>query len=183
MTETNNAVAAFLVRPGALTDDDCRALIESGSRRPASRAEIVQDAAHRTRRSASIRWLDGDLDRGVIRRVRDVLRELNEAYFHFDITGIEPLQLARYGIGDGYGDHIDLGPRDTSRRKLSVTIQLSDPLAYRGGDLVFRGVSPSGARARGTAIVFPSYLSHEVKPVTSGERYSLAAWAVGPPFR
>ena len=45
-----------LKESGALTDDDCRALIESGSRRPASRAEIVQDAADRTRRSASAGW-------------------------------------------------------------------------------------------------------------------------------
>jgi PKHD-type hydroxylase len=180
---TNDAVAAFLVRPGAFTDDDCEALLRTVQSRATVPGEIVKDAARTTERRSTIRWLDRDRDRAVIRRVRSVLRELNDAWFHFDIDGIEPIQLARYGVGDRYDPHIDLGPGATSRRKLSISVQLSDPQSYGGGDLAFRGVVPPKSRNRGTAIVFPSYLEHAVQPVERGERWSLVAWAVGPPFR
>ena len=36
---------------------------------------------------------------------------------------------------------------------------------------------------RGTAIFFPSYVLHEVKPVTKGLRYSLVIWVTGPKFK
>ena len=31
--------------------------------------------------------------------------------------------------------------------------------------------------------MFPSYVLHEVTPVTKGERYSLVAWLTGKPFK
>ena len=178
----NDAVSAFLVRRAALTPDDCEALLRVARTRTPEVAEVIADAALGTERRSTVRWLD-DRDASVIARVRDVLQELNEGWFHFDVDGIEPIQIARYGPGDRYDSHIDLGPGEASRRKLSLTIQLSDPNTYEGGDLAFRGVSPPGARARGAAVVFPSYLGHAVEPVRTGERWSLVAWAVGPPFR
>jgi hypothetical protein len=36
---------------------------------------------------------------------------------------------------------------------------------------------------QGTAIFFPSYVKHGVKPVTKGTRYSLVCWVVGPNFK
>ncbi len=179
---SRDAVAAFLVRPGALTADDCDALLRSVAGRPAGAGAIVPDAAGHTLRRSTVRWLD-DRDRGVLKRVRTVIDELNAAWFRFDVDGLEPVQLASYAVGDRYDAHIDLGPGEASTRKLSMSIQLSDPAEYTGGDLSFRGVSPPGARARGAAVVFPSYLEHAVLPVTSGVRWSLVAWAVGPPFR
>ncbi len=178
---TNDAVAAFLVRPGALPPDECEALVRTLAGRPAAAGEIVPEAGSALRRS-TVRWLE-DRDRAVARRVRSLIDELNDAWFGFHIDGVEAIQLAEYGPGCAYGSHIDLGPGATSRRKLSISIQLSDPTAYTGGDLAFRGVSPPGARARGAAVVFPSYLEHAVRPVTAGVRHSLVAWAVGPPFR
>ena len=35
----------------------------------------------------------------------------------------------------------------------------------------------------GTLIIFPSFVWHRVKPVTSGTRYSLVVWHLGRPFR
>jgi PKHD-type hydroxylase len=178
----SDAVAAFLIRPEALTADDCAGLIGVQRGRDGEAGGIIPDAAATTQRRSTVRWLDAR-DRGVLRRVRAVLDELNDGWFHFDIEGLEAIQVARYGVGDRYDGHIDLGPGPAARRKLSITIQLSEPGDYDGGDLSFRGVSPPKARARGTAVVFPSYLEHAVRPVTRGERWSLVAWAVGPPFR
>ena len=36
---------------------------------------------------------------------------------------------------------------------------------------------------KGSIIVFPSFVWHRVKPVTSGTRYSLVVWHLGRPFK
>lgn len=76
-------------------------------------------------------------------------------------------------------------------RKLSVTVSLNDPSEYKGGNLKF-DLGPHGKnryhtcteiRPRGSIIVFPSHIYHQVTPVTKGTRYSLVAWNLGKPFR
>lgn len=76
-------------------------------------------------------------------------------------------------------------------RKLSVTVSLSDPKDYEGGNLKFdlgphrsdRYHTCEEIRPRGSIIVFPSHIHHQVTPVTKGTRYSLVAWNLGRPFR
>jgi PKHD-type hydroxylase len=77
-------------------------------------------------------------------------------------------------------------------RKLSVTVSLSDPKNYKGGNLKFDfGPHSAGGRfhtcteirPRGSIIVFPSHVYHQVTPVTQGTRYSLVAWNLGYPFK
>jgi PKHD-type hydroxylase len=76
-------------------------------------------------------------------------------------------------------------------RKLSVTVSLSDPKTYKGGNLKF-DLGPhqkkryhicKEIRPRGSVIVFPSHIYHQVTPVTQGTRYSLVAWNLGKPFK
>ncbi len=96
----------------------------------------------------------------------------------------EPLLLVRYKAGGHFSWHADTGPGILSRRKISVSIQLSEPGDYDGGALEFSGLGePSLARGLGTAIAFASFLSHRVAPVTRGERWALVGWMHGPPFR
>ena len=68
-------------------------------------------------------------------------------------------------------------------RKLSVTVQLSDPDSYKGGDLVIDncddGKPFTCPRTRGTIIVFDSRWIHRVKPIKSRRRYSLVKWIHG----
>ena len=78
-------------------------------------------------------------------------------------------------------------------RKISVTINLSKPEYYEGGNLKFdfghhnndieRFYECKEIRPQGSIIVFPSFLYHQVTPVTSGNRYSLVMWCLGKPFR
>lgn len=78
-------------------------------------------------------------------------------------------------------------------RKLSVTINLNNPEDYEGGNLKF-DFGPHNnlknqfhecveIRPRGSVIVFPSYVYHQVTPVTKGTRYSLVMWTLGRPFK
>lgn len=118
---------------------------------------------------------DGD----IAARLRDVMIRANVAAgWRFELSGVEPLQLAEYGEGDEYGWHLDIGPGAASLRKLSATVQLSDPDDYEGGALEIWGTDAID-RAIGSAVVFPSYLVHRVLPVTRGVRRSLVAWMTG----
>jgi PKHD-type hydroxylase len=97
---------------------------------------------------------------------------------------VDEIQFARYGVGDAFGWHLDAGGGQTSTRKLSMSVQLSDDDEYTGGDLELCACPQlEPRRRRGTIIVFPSFLAHQVTPVTRGTRHSLVAWAHGPPFK
>jgi PKHD-type hydroxylase len=65
---------------------------------------------------------------------------------------------------------------------LSLTVQLSNPEEYSGGELVIypEFVAP---KDQGTMTVFPSFMCHDVRPVLTGVRYSLVSWLAGPQFR
>ena len=106
--------------------------------------------------------------------------------FDFDLQGLaDGIQLTRYDKeGQHYGWHQDRGP-GRPNRKLSVTVQLSDPADYEGGELQLSwGTDPVVAdKRRGVATFFPSFTNHRVTPVTQGTRYSLVAWFVGPLFK
>ena len=97
---------------------------------------------------------------------------------------IEGVQLSRYKLGQFYNKHVDFnGNPDTKAhtRKLSISVQLSDENSYDGGDLIvyYGGEKYIASKVKGTIIVFDSRLTHEVTPITRGERYSLVKWFHG----
>ena len=77
-------------------------------------------------------------------------------------------------------------------RKISMTLNLTDPDTYEGGNLKFDlGPHAKGdrikicddSRLQGSLIIFPSFTYHCVTPVTSGTRYSLVLWCLGKPWQ
>ena len=77
-------------------------------------------------------------------------------------------------------------------RKLSMTVQLTDPDEYEGGLFqIDRGphfdneryYTVSEIMQRGSIIVFPSFVYHQVTPVTKGARESLVMWSMGPRWK
>lgn len=89
--------------------------------------------------------------------------------------------FSRYGIGMNYGMHVDdaLMGKDTKiRSDLSVTVFISSPDDYEGGELEMS--SPYGPQEvklmAGAAVVYPSSTLHRVKPVTAGERLAAVTW-------
>ncbi|WP_431166157.1 2OG-Fe(II) oxygenase [Tenacibaculum halocynthiae] len=109
----------------------------------------------------------------------------NERYW-FDLLGFhQELQLTRYSEGDFFDWHLDFGAGEISARKLSMTIQLSDPNDYEGGDLQFmiNKEIVTAPREKGTIVIFPSFIMHRVTPITKGTRQSIVGWVSGPPFR
>ena len=109
---------------------------------------------------------------------------------HFDVTlnECEEPQFLRYRVGDFFVAHQDgntgLMLLDSEKRRISTVIFLSresespEPDAYCGGSLVFSNLRNSFRMTAepGTLVAFRSETTHEVTPVTHGERYSIASW-------
>lgn len=92
-----------------------------------------------------------------------------------------PPLFARYEPGMAFGTHMDnplMGP-DHMRADVSVTIFLSDPESYDGGELVMEtsgGEAPYKLPA-GSAVAYPTTMLHRVEPVTRGTREVAVTWA------
>jgi hypothetical protein len=99
-------------------------------------------------------------------------------------------QLVEYtAVGDHFHVHKDTHVNihhylsDRPNRKISLTIELSDPSQYEGANLRF--VEDDGSTIRpqatqGDVFVFPSWRNHQVKPLVSGTRHALVCWYLGP---
>ena len=112
--------------------------------------------------------------------------EANKEMYNFDLNFMpEQIQYTEYyGTDKGHYDwHMDIGSQGfMPSRKLSVTVQLSGPDEYDGGDLQFwtGGQYPiSGPRGKGNVVIFPSFLLHRVTPVIKGTRKSFVLWLGG----
>ena len=118
----------------------------------------------------------------------DMATDHQSAYKRY-IYGITEVRLKKNGnLPFGYTKDNDLVGK---LRKISVTINLTNPLSYEGGNLKFdfgnhfegdRFYECVESRQQGSIIVFPSYSYHCVTPVTKGTRYSLVLWCSGKPF-
>ena len=116
------------------------------------------------------------------------VKEANETSFAVDVRNQADMQYTIYeSANQGHYDwHHDVhwSSQDLQDRKLSVTLQLSDPTSYQGGLFEFDEVKTTADfSTKGSVLVFPSYLSHKVHPVTAGERHALVAWFFGPRWR
>lgn len=120
-------------------------------------------------------------------RIWSAAQECNRLFFCVDLAGVEAnIQLARYDGSDQgfYNWHTDFaGIRPL--RKLSISIQLSRPEDYDGGnlELMYNDEPVVLDKTRGAFIVFPSFMLHRVTPVTRGTRWSLVAWILGTRWR
>jgi len=142
---------------------------------PAQSASIRKSSAVFIPPSKSTTW--------VFERLSKNVRAINDTVYGFDVSQFrEGFQFTRYEAGEYYGPHFDIGPGKLAERKLSLTVQLSPPDEYAGGELIIypEFVAP---KEQGTMTVFPSFMCHNVRPVTTGVRYSLVSWLAGPPFK
>ena len=108
---------------------------------------------------------------------------------HFGFEGMrltEVAQFTHYIKGGFYNWHMDnevIGKNQPPVRKISMTLLLSDPSTFEGGELEFMHKGKKAKLKQGQAIFFASWLQHRVIPVTKGERSSLVMWFGGPPFK
>lgn len=127
-----------------------------------------------------------DITKWIYDKISFKVQELNNSYFHFDITGInEKMQYLKYESCNHKLDwHVDRYS-DGPIRKLSVIIQLSNEEEYTGGNVEMMLTRDYTLMTKkiGSLIIFPSYVLHRITPVTSGTRRSLLFFITGPTFR
>lgn len=151
------------------------------------------DTSNTDLRSSEIRWIMPHDFKSKF--IVDLLwyygREANRNAFGFDIDYIPDIQYTKYtaeanGKYDWHCDTFWANPT-AADRKLSIVIQLTDPSEYDGGNFEFdhqyAQIPAEQMRAKGSVVVFPSFLNHRVTPVTRGTRRSLVSWIQGPKFR
>ena len=116
----------------------------------------------------------------------------NREEFHYDLTKwSNQIQYTVYdGEGSHYTWHNDIATSiydPENCRKLSISLILSDPEEYEGGEfqLLLLGMDKMETFKPpiGSAIIFPSTAKHRVRPVKSGCTRSLVGWYGGPAFR
>lgn len=150
----------------------------------------LTEAKKDDRRKSKICFLNGHVRHHKIYSVlSDIFYEANKSVFNYDIDHIETVQFTEYtdqyaGKFDEHTDSFNELIDGEWQRKLSISIQLTDPSEYQGGDLVFTEFDEQfDTKKKGTAIVFSSFAKHKVTPVTKGCRHSLVSWCLGPDFR
>ena len=152
------------------------------------------------KRKSNIVWMD---DPWIYKEIQPYVNTANiNAGWNFQWDRSESCQFTKYKLNQFYDWHCDswVKPYDKPEspdhgkiRKLSVTVSLSDDTDYEGGDFEFDfRNTDSGSnqprlckeiRPKGSVVVFPSFVWHRVKPVTSGTRYSRVIWNIGWPFK
>ena len=137
-------------------------------------------------RKSQVMWIKTGANDWIYNKLGEACQQINLNRYKFDIAGFQTeLQLANYE-GEGFFEwHMDFGAGDISNRKLSITVQLSSPDEYEGGELQFMINQNiiTAPKEKGTAIIFPSFALHRVTKVTSGSRKSIVGWIAGPPYR
>jgi len=184
--------------------------IEKSKVREAEKKHLQQSAGvGENVRNSRNAWIDSSTWVGGF--VWHYIMRANRENFMYDIEGIDSneIQYTEYQKGEYYDWHIDdditrcmvndnvLTSADNHGeniailngeyiRKLSFSIQLSDPEDYEGGELEFnvnneeRFFAPN---KKGTVIIFDSRIQHRVREVKSGVRKSLVGWVVGPRWK
>jgi SM-20-related protein len=178
-----------------LDEATCRSVLsdlQSGHDAPAPVYGVRSTAAveHAIRRGSRVAV--SEKVRNDVSQRLDASTKLLSEHFGVTLVSHEEPQFLRYRQGDFFVAHQDgntpLVRDDTRFRKISVIVflnrQSADPKVetYSGGSLLFHEPFPDHhirqpfAGAPGTLAAFRSETTHEVIPVTHGERYTVVSW-------
>jgi PKHD-type hydroxylase len=187
---------SYWVFDSVISEDICKKIIKLGKKQTnKKKAEVgTKQRVNNKIRDCSVSFFS---DKWVYDILNPYLKSANNsAEWNFDINFCEPLQYCGYKKSEYYKWHQDtyFTKNHEDIRKLSLSLALNDNSEYEGGKFQFdlrdhdTGIKRNILHAkelnkRGTIIVFPSFLTHRITPVTKGVRYSLVGWFKGPKFR
>ena len=139
------------------------------------------------KRITTISWIPFKDMPEMYRDIERTMLQANNNHFGFEGMQLtEVAQFTHYLTGGFYDWHMDndvQGKHQPPVRKISMTLLLSDPSTFEGGELEIMSKGKTAKLKQGQAIFFASWLQHRVKPVTQGERKSLVMWFGGPSFK
>ena len=168
-------------------------IINMGHQQKAEEAKVghknQKGGQHDTKkRITTISWIPFNAMPQMYTIIERTMLQVNGNHFGYDGMRLsEPAQFTEYPKGGFYDWHMDAEVNcrfEPPVRKISMTILLSDPSEFVGGDLEFmtEGNKPPQL-LQGQAIFFCSLIRHRVNKVKKGVRRSLVMWFGGTPFK
>ena len=173
------------------TPKQCQMVIDKGMSLKKEEASIgvtkPGGAVDSTKRITTISWIPFKEMPEMYQDIENVMLKANGNHFGFEGMRLTEIAQFTHYFKDGFYDwHMDndvQGKHQSPVRKISMTLLLSDPSTFEGGELEFMHKGKTAKLKQGQAIFFASWLQHRVKPVTKGERKSLVMWFGGPSFK
>jgi PKHD-type hydroxylase len=175
------------------TPKQCQMIVDAGHQQKLEEAKVGGGAGgkHDTKkRVTTISWIPFAKMPDMYKQIENQISIVNLNHFMFDgVTLTEPAQFTEYPKGGFYDWHMDLNAfgqeGQNPIRKISMTLLLSDPKDFTGGDLLFSEMDNEKPLPlkQGQAIFFASFLRHKVAPVKKGIRRSMVMWFGGTPFK
>ena len=144
--------------------------------------ETAENEAALTKRNLQLS-ATSELRAALSRKISDRLMK-NQIFLHATLPkAMTDFHFSRYEPGMEYGDHMDnavmsLGTDSPMRSDLSMTLFLSDPSEYDGGELVVNSeIAPQAVKLPpGHCVIYPTTEFHRVAPVTRGTRRVAVCW-------
>lgn len=178
----------ILIFEDALSDDLCDSIVSEYEKSNEWNKSLLTDGTiDQTIRNLESIYIS---DPHVITRNEQVRRELDNLLFSSVESAIKKYvekfpasiqqdsgyQLLRYKEGQFYAQHVDSFKE--AHRTISCSFSLNDD--YEGGEFSFFDRELNYKLKKGSVLMFPSNFlyPHEVTPVISGVRYSIATWFV-----
>jgi len=169
----------------------CQMVIDKGMSLKSENAKIgmgrPEGGYDSKKRITTISWIPFKDMPDMYKDIEKHMLQANNNHFGFEGMRLtEVAQFTHYPTGGFYDWHMDndvLGKFQPPVRKISMTLLLSDPSTFEGGELEFMSKGKRVKLKQGQAIFFASWLQHRVEPVTKGERKSLVMWFGGPSFK
>jgi PKHD-type hydroxylase len=190
--ENDTNSSSIVTANNIFTPNECNEIIKYANNKKKSIALVKKDnkdTLDNKVRKNKIVWLSDTVDQELhflYEKMLNVIFNVNNNNYNFDLYGLtEDFQFTEYSeLNDHYDFHVDVG-LNMPVRKLSMVVQLSNPLDYSGANLeIYTSNDPFIAcKDQGSITICPSYLLHKVTPLLSGTRYSLVAWVGGPKFK
>ena len=183
----------------AIPSETCKKILKAGRKKIIKEA-LTFEGVQKTKRDCKIAWIN---DKWIYDIINPFIHTANQrAGWNFQWDWNEDSQFTIYEKGQYYGWHVDQRPEafknkskniDGKTRKLSLTLQLTDKSTYTGGDFqlmwilgdkkdLLNIITVNDAKDIGTIIIFPSFIHHQVLPITKGKRESLVNWSIGKRF-
>ncbi len=209
----NKSLESFIVYPEAVSEELCDKIVLTGEKIDPKPGKVATENGfdvNTSKRSDKIAIIPHHTDtKWLYDELWEIVLEINRQNWGYNIEALEELQYSQYFKDHFFGWHRDTidtvgrlskSNRPDLTRKISLSIQLSDPTEYSGGVLELNQnemgdpetpdtsdpKTRSGeidiremAASRGSIIAFPSIIRHRVSPIRHGCRKALVAWVGG----
>jgi PKHD-type hydroxylase len=146
--------------------------------------------AHGVIKTATVNTIKWSNVKNLLGGLEDISHTVNKEIFGFDLYNFRDQDMINYNIYHSenqgqYAWHKDFEINKMYDLKLTVIANISDE-NYSGGEFeIFQNdpIHIKEIEEPGSILIFPSFLLHRVKPVTSGIRKTVSFWIAGPKLR